>query len=340
MQKIQQTQKIQCGVIGLGRIGKLHVENIVRFVPGLEIKAIADLQVDMNWASQFNIPVITTNPTVLINDPSIQAVIIATPVDSHLEYIYAVAEQRKHIFCEKPLARDQAEIQSIIDIVQKNGIKCQVGFNRRFDPQFAKAAALLHAKEMGKPYLLRITSRDPGLPALSYLQSSGGMFNDMTIHDFDMARFLIQDEVESIFACGGAYVDPAVAQCNDIDTAVIQLKFKSGVLGVIENCRHAAYGYDQRVEILCEKGNIQVENTRPTSVTVRNASGQTADKPHHFFLERYQQSYIEEFKAFYQSIIDDRPVEVSAVDALPPFWMAACAQQSLLNQRVVSLPSA
>lgn len=328
---------ISLGVIGLGRIGKLHLENVDKWIPGFKVQAVTDPLLDREYLSQYSIPNITADPMDVLNDSTIDAILIATPVESHTELITLAAKQGKHIFCEKPLALTEDDIFHIMKVVEKAGVKCQVGFNRRFDPNFAKVQQQVQSGKLGKPYLLRITSRDPALPSVDYLKQSGGLFFDMTIHDFDMARFLIGEEIESIYATGGAYVSSDVAACHDIDTAVINLKFKSGVLGIIENCRHAEYGYDQRVEVLCEKGSIRAENTRPTSVILRNHDGETVDKPHYFFLERYAQSYINELNAFYTAIVRNEATLVSAKDALAPLWMAQGANQSMQSRENVCL---
>jgi myo-inositol 2-dehydrogenase/D-chiro-inositol 1-dehydrogenase len=221
--------------------------------------------------------------------------------------------------------------------VAKAGVKLQIGFNRRFDTNFARVRRAVETGEIGTPRLMHIISRDPGPPPISYVKVSGGMFLDMTIHDFDMARFLIGDEVEEIFVSGGVMVDPEIGAAGDVDTAVIVLRFRNGTLGTIDNCRQAAYGYDQRVEILGSLGKIATENRYPNQATVSTASEVRTDLPLNFFMERYQESFTAELRSFAAAVIHDRPTPVSGEDGRIPVVMGLAARKSYDEQRPVRL---
>lgn len=330
-------RQLRIGVIGLGRIGKLHVEHIQQWLPQFEVAAVADPQLDTQWAQSLNLQKQYQNPFDLIEDNQVEAVLICSPVDSHVPFITAAASKGKHIFCEKPLSLNEQEIQQAIDCVESHQVVCQVGFNRRFDPHFKQLKTAIEKDAIGKLYMIRITSRDPALPPISYLESSGGMMMDMTIHDFDMARYIVGSEVEQVYATGSALVDKAVEACGDVDTAVIQLKFKNGVLGIIDNCRQTNYGYDQRLEVLGEKGGLWADNPLTTSNVRRTQSGQTKEPLQHFFLERYQQSYIDELASFYDSICQQQKPIVDCVDALHAYKLATAAQKSLVQRTPIQI---
>lgn len=330
-------KKIVIGVIGAGRIGKLHVENILKYFPIMEIKAIADPYVDEAWAQKKAIPVITRDPNIILQDKEINAILICSPAPEHVPQIIAAARAGKHIFCEKPIATNIAQIEQALHEVKKAGVKLQVGFNRRFDPNFAKIKQLVHEKNIGSPHLIRITSRDPEVPPAEYLKTSSGMFLDMTIHDFDMARFLIGDEIEEVYANGTVLINSVFSDCNDIDTAVINLKFANGSLGVIDNSRQAVYGYDQRVEVFGSEGAASADNNKSTNTLLSTKAGVMSEKPLYFFLERYKESYIAELKAFYDCIVNDSPAPVSGKDGLLSVVVGLAAQQSLRENRPVKI---
>jgi myo-inositol 2-dehydrogenase/D-chiro-inositol 1-dehydrogenase len=212
-----------------------------------------------------------------------------------------------------------------------------VGFNRRFDPNFARVKQMVHADNIGKPHLLRITSRDPEIPPADYLKSSSGMFLDMTIHDFDMARYLIGSEINEVYASGNVLIDPVFRDCNDIDTAVINIKFANGTLGVIDNSRQAVYGYDQRVEVFGSRGAVHADNNKATNTTLSSSEGIMTEKPLRFFLERYKESYVAEIQAFYNCIVNDEQPAVSGMDGLLSVVIGKAAQQSMLENRPVKI---
>jgi myo-inositol 2-dehydrogenase/D-chiro-inositol 1-dehydrogenase len=230
-----------------------------------------------------------------------------------------------------------AKIDIALEAVAKAGVKLQIGFNRRFDPNFARVRRAVESGEIGKPRLMHIISRDPAPPPISYVKVSGGMFLDMTIHDFDMARFLIGDEVEEVFVAGGVMVDGEIGAAGDLDTAVIVLRFRGGVIGTIDNCRQAAYGYDQRVEILGSLGAIATGNCYPNQATVSTAIEVRRDLPLNFFMDRYRESYAAELRCFAEAVIHNHPTPVSGEDGRSPVVMGLAARKSYLDRRPVRL---
>lgn len=330
-------KKIVVGIIGAGRIGKLHAENIVRSIPNMKLKAISDPYLDKDWASSLNVPVVCKDHQSIMNDKEIDAVLICTPSPLHVPLSIEAAQKGKHVFCEKPISSDINETLKVIDVVKRTNIKFQVGFNRRFDPNFAKIKQTIIDGHIGNPEIIKITSRDPAPPPIQYIQQSGGIFLDMSIHDFDMARFLSGSNAETIYAMGSVLVDPEIGKQGDIDTALIQIKFKNGILAVIDNSRRTSYGYDQRVEVFGSKGCMHASNNTPTNTTLYTSQGALSDKPLYFFLERYANSFIAELNAFHHSIIEDKPTMINAEDGLMPIIMGLAAKKSLDENRPVKL---
>lgn len=318
------------GIIGAGRIGKLHVDNL-RKIPQIRIKSVSDVGIDHleAWAKEKQIEVLTNDYYDLLNDPEIQAVFICSPTNTHASIIKEAAVAGKHIFCEKPVSFSVEETEEAIAVVEKAGVKLQIGFNRRYDPNFRRIKTLVRDGQIGRPHILRITSRDPEPPGVDYVKASGGLFMDMMIHDFDMARYIMGSEVVEVFATGAVLVDPAIGKVGDIDTAVVTLKFANGALGVIDNSRQAVYGYDQRLEIFGEKGSAQADNNRATTVEVSTAEGVTKDKPLYFFLERYTQAYFDEVVEFTSAIIENKEVTCTGFDGLQAQRIAKAAKESL-----------
>ncbi|SNR98078.1 myo-inositol 2-dehydrogenase [Anaerovirgula multivorans] len=332
-------QKIKVGVIGAGRIGKLHTENLVAHFPMVQVKSVADPFADKvrDWAEGLGIQVLTDNYKDIINDAEIDAVLVCSSTDTHADISIEAAKAGKHIFCEKPVDLTVAKINEAVEAVKEAGVKFQVGFNRRFDHNFKKVREVVKEGKIGEVQIVKITSRDPEPPPAQYVQVSGGIFLDMTIHDFDMARYLSGSEVEEVYVTGAVLVDPAIGEAGDIDTAIISLKFENGAIGVIDNSRKAAYGYDQRVEVFGSKGKVLVSNDTDTSAIVSTADGVFSDKPKYFFLERYQGSFIEEMKDFFEAIIEDKKPPVVAIDGLKPVLIALAAKKSLVEGRPVTL---
>jgi myo-inositol 2-dehydrogenase/D-chiro-inositol 1-dehydrogenase len=327
------------GIIGAGRIGKLHADNLLSRVDGARLKAITDPFLDEDWAASRNIPLTGKDHRILLDDPEIDAILIGSPSAEHAQQMIECAEAGKHIFCEKPIALDPEIIRNALAEVDKSGVKLQVGFNRRFDPNFAAVQQQVASGALGDPHIIRITSRDPAPPPAEYVAGSGGMFLDMTIHDFDMARFLSSSEVTEVHAYGAVLVDPEIGKAGDIDTAVISLKFANGALGIIENSRKAVYGYDQRVEVFGAKGTAMADNNTPTSMIVLNESGTIRDKPLYFFLERYKTAFVAEMQAFVDAIREDKPTLVSGKDGLVPVLIAMAAKESLKTGKPVQVVS-
>ena len=327
------------GIIGAGRIGKLHADNLLRRVDGARLKAITDPFLDEDWAASRNIPLTGKDHRILLDDPEIDAILIGSPSAEHAPQMIECAEAGKHVFCEKPIALDPEIIRNALAEVDKSGVKLQVGFNRRFDPNFSSVQYQVASGALGAPHIIRITSRDPAPPPAEYVAGSGGMFLDMTIHDFDMARFLSGSEVSEVHAYGTVLVDPEIGKAGDIDTAVISLKFANGALGIIENSRKAVYGYDQRVEVFGAKGVAMADNNTPTSMIVLNESGTIRDKPLYFFLERYKTAFVSEMQAFVDAIREDKPTLVSGKDGLVPVLIAMAAKESLKTGKPVQVVS-
>lgn len=321
---------LNVGIIGAGRIGKIHVDNLKGFQQ-VHVKSVSDVVIEHleSWAVEKQIEVLTTNYYDILNDPEIDAVFICSPTNTHATLIKEAAEAGKHIFCEKPVSFSVKETEEALEAVKKAGVKLQVGFNRRFDSNFRKIRQLVQEGQIGNPHILRITSRDPEPPSVDYIRSSGGLFMDMTIHDFDMARYIMDSEVVEVYAHGAVLVDPVIGEAGDIDTAVITLKFANGALGVIENSRRAAYGYDQRLEIFGDKGAAHADNIRANTVEVSTEENVTKEKPLYFFLERYTQAYIDEVKEFAAAILENQPVICSGFDGMQAERIAKAARESL-----------
>ena len=332
-------KNITFGIIGAGRIGKLHADNLLNRVEGVRLKAITDPFLDEDWAAYRNIQLTGKDHRIMLEDPEIDAILIGSPSTEHAPQLIECAQAGKHIFCEKPIALDPDIIRNALAEVEKSGVKLQVGFNRRFDPNFAAVQQQVASGALGDPHIIRITSRDPAPPPAEYVASSGGLFMDMTIHDFDMARFLCGSEVTEVHAYGAVLVDPEIGKAGDIDTAVISLKFANGALGIIENSRKAVYGYDQRVEVFGAKGTAMADNNTPTSMVVLNESGTIRDKPLYFFLERYKIAFVAEMQAFVDAVRGNESTAVSGTDGLAPVLIALAAQQSLKSGKPVKVES-
>ena len=273
----------------------------------------------------------------ILNDPAVDAVLVCSPTETHANLIVEAACAGKHIFCEKPIDHSLAKIDLALQEVKKSGVKLQVGFNRRFDANFVRVRSAVAQGEIGTPHLMHIISRDPGPPPISYIKTSGGIFLDMTIHDFDMARFLVGDEIENIYTTGAVRVDPEIGKAGDLDTVLIVLQFKNGVIATIDNSRKAVYGYDQRVEILGSKGAISTENCYPNQAILSTGTAIQRDLPLNFFMERYTESFVSELRAFVQAVLQNKPVPVNGTDGRIAVIMALAARKSIDKRRPVQL---
>ncbi len=331
--------RVNVGIIGAGRIGRLHAEHLAYRIPDANIIAIADIRVEAaeRCGADLQIPSAVQDHREIMENPDIEAVIICSSTDTHAQMIEEAAAAGKHIFCEKPIDFDLARIDRALEAVDKAGVKLQIGFNRRFDPNFKRVREMVTAGKIGTPHILRITSRDPEPPPIEYVKVSGGIFLDMTIHDFDMARYLIGSEVSEIYAAGGVMVDPEIGKAGDIDTAVITLRFANGTIGTIDNSRRAVYGYDQRVEVFGSEGMIAVSNNSPDTAVYSNAEGVHSSLPLFFFIERYTDSYVAEMKAFMECIQQDKTPPVTGIDGRVPVVMGYAAKKSYEENRPVKL---
>lgn len=331
------TNTLNLGLIGAGRIGQVHAATIAHRVPEAKLLMVADMnaQAVSDCARVNGVPRASGNPADVINDPDIDAVLICTSTNTHATLIEQAANAGKHIFCEKPIALDLNAIDRAMHAVEKAGVTWQIGFNRRFDANYKRVREAIVSGEIGEPHILRITSRDPAPPPIDYVRDSGGLFLDMTIHDFDMARFLIGSEIVEVHAVATVRVDPAIGAAGDVDTAIVLLKFANGVIGTIDNCRLAAYGYDQRCEILGSKGAIQTLNNHPNTAIISTAESVHVDNPYRFFMTRYVESYQNEMQMFVRTVIDGTPAPVNGFDGRQAVVIAIAAKQSLHEGRPV-----
>lgn len=330
---------LKIGLIGAGRIGLLHAEHLTSRIPSADLVMVADAfeEAARQCADRCAIPFATRDYHAILDHPDIQAVVICSSTDTHARIIEEAAQAGKHIFCEKPIALDLPSIDRALHAVERNGVKLQIGFNRRFDANYRRVRQAVEQGEIGRPHLLHIVSRDPEPPPVEYIRVSGGMFLDMTIHDFDMARFLIGSEVEQIFVLANVMDSPDIAALGDVDAAVLMLKFTNGVIGTISNSRHAAYGYDQRVELLGSAGVISTGNNYPNTAIISDERSVRRDLPLRFFVERYTESFVSEMAAFVDAVLHELPVAVTGRDGRIPVVMALAAQKSHIENRPVRL---
>jgi myo-inositol 2-dehydrogenase/D-chiro-inositol 1-dehydrogenase len=327
------------GLIGAGRIGQVHAATIAQRVPEANLLLVADVneQAAIDCAHRYGHPKTSNNPADIIHHPGIDAVLICSSTNTHATLIEEAANAGKHIFCEKPIALDLPSIDRALQAVERAGVKLQIGFNRRFDASFKRAREAVVNGEIGEPHILHLISRDPAPPPISYVRASGGLFADMTIHDFDMARFLIGSEIEEVHALAGVRVDPSIGEAGDVDTAVTLLKFANGVFGTIDNSRQAVFGYDQRCEVFGSKGAIHTLNTHPNTAVVSSAESVRMDNPHRFFMTRYVQSYQNEIEAFIHAVQNDTPALVNGFDGRQAVVIAMAAKQSHIEGRPVKI---
>jgi myo-inositol 2-dehydrogenase/D-chiro-inositol 1-dehydrogenase len=334
------SKKLNIGVIGAGRIGKVHSETLAfRLGNKASIGAIADVNrmAAEDAAARFGISKVAADAEEILEDPAIEAVLICSSTDTHADLVVEAARAGKHIFCEKPIDLTLEKIDRAVGAAIRAGVKLQIGFNRRFDPNFARVRKAIVSGEIGVPHLMHIVSRDPAPPPISYVKVSGGMFLDMTIHDFDMARFLIGSEVDEIYAAAAVRVDDAIGDAGDVDTALIVLRFANGVIGTIDNSRKAVYGYDQRVEVLGSAGSVATGNCYPNEAVVSTASEIRRDLPLNFFMDRYTQSFANELDAFVTSVLEDKPTLVNGADGRIAVVMGLAARKSHDERRPVKL---
>ena len=332
-------KRLNVGVIGAGMIGKVHAEHLAYRIPEARLVAIADvhLQSVTDLGEKLSINKTMTDYHEMLADPGVDAVAICSSTDTHAKIIIEAAAAGKHIFCEKPISYDLRKIDDAINAVNKAGVKLQIGFNRRFDPNFARAKQAVLDGVIGDPHLVHIISRDPEPPTAEYCKTSGGIFMDMTIHDFDMARYIVGKEVVEVYASGGVRIDPEIGKVGDLDTVLIMLNYEDGTLGTIDNSEKAAYGYDQRVEVFGSKGAVHINNNYPNSAIISDGISIRHDLPLYFFVERYTESYISEVRAFVHAVLHDEPIQVTGSDGRVPVVMGLAAKKSVEENRPVKL---
>jgi len=319
-------------------MGSVHVRNIARQIPEADLVAICDIRLEVAQAvaDGLDIQRVVKDYHELLADPEIEAILIATSTNTHAFIMKDVASAGKHIFCEKPLALGLEEIDEALVVVAKAGVKLQVGFNRRFDKSFQQVRAIVASGEIGRPCILRITDRDPEVPALEFLRVSGGMFLDQTIHDFDMARFQV-GEIEEVYATGGVLIEPELKEFGDIDTNVVTLKFANGAVGAIDNSRQAVYGYDQRLEVFCSNGTAMANNEFENASVMGTPGGFLSAKLPHFFMQRYAPCYVEEVRQFIECVREDKPTPTTGADGRAAVVLGHAAWKSLRENRPVKV---
>ncbi len=335
----QQPGILKIGIIGAGRIGRVHARNLALEIKGAETVRIADI--DFSAAQEVarlnNIEQADADYRDVLGDPGVDAVLICSSTDTHARFVIEAARANKHIFCEKPVDLTVPEVEAALSAVKQAGVIFQVGFNRRFDINFQKIKKGIMEGEIGRLHMLRIASRDPAPPPIDYIKRSGGIFLDMTIHDFDMARFLVGAEARRVFASGAVLVDENIGKAGDVDTAMVQIEFGNGVLCTIDNSRRAVYGYDQRVEAFGAKGMLRAENPVTDTVTAFSASSVISARANDFFLERYHQAYIAEIQAFVNCVIAGKTPAVGGHDGLMALKIGLAAKASLETKQPVEL---
>jgi len=327
---------IEVALFGAGRIGTIHAGNLAR-QPGVKLKYIADVNrpAAVDLAVKHRAEVRAAD--AIFADEAITAIVIASSTDTHAELLQRGAAAGKAMFCEKPVDLDLVRARACAHAVGKAGVACMIGFQRRFDPTFAALKARLSAGEIGEPEMLVITSRDPGAPPIEYLGTSGGIFKDMLIHDFDIFRWILDDEALTLFATGSCLTDPAIGGVGDIDSTAVTIRTRRGRLAQINTSRRAAYGYDQRFEVLGSKGMLQAGNHKPTEVFAHNADNVSQDKPEHFFLERYRVAYVNEMAHFFDALASGKPLQITIQDGVKALELAEAATRSWRERRAVEL---
>jgi myo-inositol 2-dehydrogenase/D-chiro-inositol 1-dehydrogenase len=320
-------ERIGVALFGAGRIGKIHAGNLARH-PHTQLRYVVDVHQPSAEALAAQHGATVAGIDDALADADVAAVVIGSSTDTHADLIMRAAAAGKAIFCEKPVDLDVARARACAEAVKRAGVTCMIGFQRRFDPTFAALKQRLDAGEIGKPEVLIVTSRDPAPPPASYIVHSGGVFKDMLIHDFDIFRWILGGEAVSVHATGGCPNMPEVAAAGDISHAAVTLRTRDGALFQINTSRRAAYGYDQRFEVLGSKGLLQAGNVRPTEVVAWNEHVISSDKPEAFFLERYRAAYALEIEHFFDALVNGTPVRTTIEDGIKALELAELATQS------------
>jgi myo-inositol 2-dehydrogenase / D-chiro-inositol 1-dehydrogenase len=331
-------KQVNIALLGMGRIGKIHFNNITQHFSTARITAVSDLQYDIAlFQQQHNDIFFSNDAQEVIGRSDVDAVLICTPTGSHADLIESAIKDGKHVFCEKPMDLSLSRTASLSQMAEDAGVKLMLGFNRRFDPDFLAARKAVREGKIGEVQIVKITSRDPGLPSVDYIKSSGGLFMDMAIHDFDMARYIMDKEVVEVFAKGLVLIDKEVGEAGDVDTALTTLIFADGTYAVIDNSRKAIYGYDQRLEIFGTGGMIQVENNLHNRNVLYDSNGIHYSLPLDFFMDRYTKSYLKEMELFIDALTNDKPMPAGGKDGLEATLIAFAAKLSMKTGRAVKL---
>jgi myo-inositol 2-dehydrogenase/D-chiro-inositol 1-dehydrogenase len=330
---------VRVGLIGAGRIGRVHANNLAYRIPAAELVAIADVNpaAARALADTCRVPRAVADYGVLLDDPEIDAIVICSSTNTHAQIIEEAAAAGKQIFCEKPIDLSLARTDEALAAVERAGVKLQIGFNRRFDANYRRVRQAVESGEIGTPHLVHIISRDPAPPPMEYVRVSGGMFVDMTIHDFDMARYLVGEEVEEVYTAAAVLVDPAIGEAGDVDTALITLRFAGGAMACIDNSRRAVYGYDQRAEVLGSRGAVQTGNQYANAAIISTGESIRRDLPLNFFMDRYVESFVAEMTAFIEAVRDDTPTPVTGYDGRMALILALAARKSHREGRPVRM---
>jgi myo-inositol 2-dehydrogenase/D-chiro-inositol 1-dehydrogenase len=329
---------IKIGIIGIGRIGKIHLENLCTRISGVKVLAAMNpSEAGRAYAAQLNVPLVTANADEVLHHPEIDAVLICTSTNMHAEYIIRAAKAGKAIFCEKPIDLSLEKVKETLREVKDCNVPLMLAFNQRVDPNFNEIKSSIEAGKLGTLRSIHIISRDPAPPPVSYIKLSGGLFLDMTIHDFDMANYLVNDEVEEVYAKGFNLIDPAIGEAGDIDSGYVLLTYKNKVTVIIENSRQAAYGYDQRIEVFGSKGMMKAENPLKTTNQFLDGNGVHLSRNLDFFIDRYETSYLLEMKAFIEALQQQKPMPISGDDGLKAMLLALAANKSMQENRVVKM---
>ena len=320
----------------MGRIGKIHLENLCTKINGTEVVAVVNpSQKGRDFAVGYGVKQLSDDAETIFGNPEIDVVLICSPSATHADYAIRAAEAGKAIFCEKPIDMSLERAKEVMEKVKENKVSMMVAFNRRFDPDFEKVQKAVSKGQIGKPLSLHLISRDPGPPPVSYLKESGGLFRDMTIHDFDMARFIMGSKIVEVYATGDCLIDPEIGEVGDIDTAMVLLRFENGAKAVIEGSRKTVYGYDQRLEIFGTQGVLRIENPYRTNVYSVSENGTSSDLNLDFFMDRYETSYLREMEDFIAAIREAKPIPITGEDGIAAMQIAEAAYRSLEENRPI-----
>ena len=327
---------IDVALFGAGRIGTIHAGNVAR-QPGVRLKNVVDVnrEAARKLAEQYGAKV--ADEETVFDDAGIGAVVIGSSTDTHADLIMRAARARKAIFCEKPVDLALERARTCAEAVHAAGVTCLIGFQRRYDPTFSAIKERIRQGEIGEPEMLIITSRDPAAPPVDYIKRSGGIFKDMLIHDFDVFRWILEDEAATVYATGSCLTDRVIESAGDIDATAVTIRTRGGRLAQINTIRRAVYGYDQRFEVLGSKGMLQAGNHRPTEVTLWSSGAVTADKPEYFFLERYRAAYAAEMAHFFDVVAGRASARTSIDDGVKALALAEAATTSWRERRIVEL---